>query len=52
MRKKQQGQSNERKTWREEQLMIKLGKPSIWRASEASETLSGVNNYNRRYIYI
>ena len=25
---------------------------SIWRASEASETLSGVTNENRRYIYI
>ena len=24
----------------------------IWRASEASETLSGVTNGNRRYIYI
>ena len=23
-----------------------------WRASEASETLSGVTNGNRRYIYI
>ena len=25
---------------------------SSWRASEASETLSGVTNGNRRYIYI
>ena len=25
---------------------------SNWRASEASETLSGVTNGNRRYIYI
>ena len=26
--------------------------PIYWRASEASETLSGVTNGNRRYIYI
>ena len=25
---------------------------NIWRASEASETLIGLNNGNRRYIYI
>ena len=25
---------------------------SNWRASEASETLIGLNNGNRRYIYI
>ena len=25
---------------------------TIWRASEASETLIGLNNGNRRYIYI
>ena len=36
------------------QFRLKLeSNPSVnWRASEASETLSGISNGNRRYIFI
>ena len=41
-------------------IKVRLCKPFVscngkfinWRASEASETLSGVTNGNRRYIYV